>query len=168
MCDIPSVTSSQIGQPVDRVLWVPIDMVTLSDYDPNNVAKVEMRLLYTSIRSAGYTETVENIWDPAKGKYVIVDGFHRNYTMRTNKEIFDRCHGLLPIVVIDRPINDRIASTVRHNRARGKHSVQWMPRIHTTGCPVARRRETGTDIPFDCARRSLTLDPAHGALKDTG
>jgi hypothetical protein len=65
-------------------------------------------------------------WNPEKGKYIIDDGFHRYCTMRTNKDIFDRCHGHLPIVVIDKPINDRMASTVRHYRARGKHSVQGM------------------------------------------
>jgi hypothetical protein len=61
-----------------------------------------------------------------KSTFVIVDGFHRYYTMKTNPDIFDLCHGCLPVVVIEKDINDRMASTVRHNRARGKHSVEGM------------------------------------------
>lgn len=113
-------------QPIDRVLWVPIEFVTPNDYNPNSVAKVEMRLLYTSISHDGYTQPVVTIYDPGQGKFVIVDGFHRYYTMKTNADIFKRNHGLLPCVVIDKGINDRMASTVRHNRARGKHSVGGM------------------------------------------
>ena len=87
------------GQPVDRIRWVPVDMVEPNDYNPNSVAKVELGLLYTSILHDGYTQPVVTIWDAEKEKYVIVDGF---------------------------PINDRMASTVRHNRARGKHSIDGM------------------------------------------
>lgn len=113
-------------QPVGCVLWVPLELVEANDYNPNSVAKTEMRLLHTSISHDGYTQPVVTIFDPARGKYVIVDGFHRYYVMRTNKDIYDACGGLLPVVVIDKDINDRMASTVRHNRARGKHSVQGM------------------------------------------
>lgn len=113
-------------QPIDRVLWVPLSKVTPNDYNPNSVAKIEMGLLYTSIAHDGYTQPVVTIWDAERQLFVIVDGFHRYYTMKTNKDIYDRCGGLLPIVVIDKPLNDRMASTVRHNRARGKHSVQGM------------------------------------------
>ena len=117
---------SPVQQPIDHVRWVPIDRVSPNDYNPNRVARIEMRLLYTSISHDGYTQPVVTIYDPERDMYIIVDGFHRYYTMRTNKDIYDACHGLLPIVVIDKPINDRMASTVRHNRARGKHSVAGM------------------------------------------
>jgi ParB-like chromosome segregation protein Spo0J len=108
------------------VRWVPIEQVQANDYNPNSVAKNEMRLLYVSILHDGYTQPVVTVFDPEINKYVIVDGFHRYTTMRLNQDIADRNNGFLPIVVIDKPINDRMASTVRHNRARGKHSVSGM------------------------------------------
>lgn len=114
------------SQPVDRIRWVPVEMVEPNDYNPNSVAKVELGLLYTSILHDGYTQPVVTIWDEAAQKYVIIDGFHRYFTCRNNQDIRDRNHGMLPIVVLDKPINDRMASTVRHNRARGKHSVDGM------------------------------------------
>jgi|TARA_Y100000015_G_scaffold30813_1_gene30291 ParB-like chromosome segregation protein Spo0J len=114
------------GQPVDRIRWVPVDMVEPNDYNPNSVAKVELGLLYTSILHDGYTQPVVTIWDAEKEKYVIVDGFHRYFTCRNNQDIRDRNLGYLPVVVLDKPINDRMASTVRHNRARGKHSIDGM------------------------------------------
>lgn len=113
-------------QPVDRVRWVPIDQVTPNDYNPNSVAGKEMDLLYTSIKHDGYTQPVVTIFNEKKGKYEIVDGFHRYFTCKTNPDILDRNHGRLPIVVIEKEINDRMASTVRHNRARGKHSISGM------------------------------------------
>lgn len=85
-----------------------------------------MRLLYTSILHDDYTQPVVTYRDEERGVWVIIDGFHRYFTMKTNQDIYDRCHGLLPIVVIDKDINNRMASTVRHNRARGKHSVSGM------------------------------------------
>jgi ParB-like chromosome segregation protein Spo0J len=114
------------SQPIDLVRWVPIEQVEANDYNPNSVAKVEMQLLYTSIAHDGYTQPVVTVFDPEKGKYVIVDGFHRYFTCKSNPDILERNHGMLPIVVIDKDINDRMASTVRHNRARGKHSIDGM------------------------------------------
>lgn len=113
-------------QPVARVRWVPIDKVTANDYNPNSVARVEMKLLYTSILHDGYTQPVVTVYDEKKDKYVIVDGFHRYLTCKSNKDILQRNLGMLPIVVIAKDINDRMASTVRHNRARGKHSIDGM------------------------------------------
>ena len=118
--------STQNGQPIDRVRWVTIEMVQANNYNPNSVAYNEMRLLYTSILHDGYTQPVVTIWDEAIQKYIIVDGFHRYSTMKNNRDIYERNNGLLPIVVIEKDINDRMASTVRHNRARGKHSVTGM------------------------------------------
>lgn len=114
------------SQPVDRVRWVPIEKVTPNDYNPNSVAQKEMGLLYHSIKHDGYTQPVVTVWNPERGLYEIVDGFHRYFTCKTNPDILARNNGCLPIVVIDKDINDRMASTVRHNRARGKHSVQGM------------------------------------------
>lgn len=113
-------------QPVDRVKWVSIDLVEPNDYNPNSVARVEMKLLYTSIKHDGYTQPIVTIFDEKKGKYTIVDGFHRYFTCKNNADIMERNLGRLPIVVIDKDINDRMASTVRHNRARGKHSIKGM------------------------------------------
>lgn len=117
------------AQPIDLVRWVPIKKVTPNDYNPNSVARIEMRLLHTSISHDGYTQPVVTIYDPERDLYVIVDGFHRYYTMKTSQDIYDACGGLLPVVVIAKDMNDRMASTVRHNRARGKHSVQGMSRL---------------------------------------
>ena len=116
----------QRGEPVGCVLWVPMEMVTPNDYNPNSVARIEMGLLYTSIKHDGYTQPIVTIWDEERKLYVVVDGFHRYYTMKTRPDILERCGGLLPVVVIEKSINDRMASTVRHNRARGKHSVSGM------------------------------------------
>jgi len=114
------------SQPVDRIRWVPVEDVEPNDYNPNSVAKIEMGLLYTSILHDGYTQPVVTIYDADREKYVIVDGFHRYFTCRNNPDIRERNMGDLPIVVLDKPINDRMASTVRHNRARGKHSIDGM------------------------------------------
>ena len=114
------------SQPVSRILWIPIEKVTANDYNPNSVARNEMKLLYTSILHDGYTQPIVTVYDSEKDKYVIVDGFHRYLTCKTNKDILDRNLGRLPIVVIAKDINDRMASTVRHNRARGKHSINGM------------------------------------------
>jgi len=116
----------QNEQPVGRVLWVEIDEVQPNDYNPNSVAGKEMSLLYTSIKHDGYTQPVVTIYDEDLQKYVIVDGFHRYFTAKNNPDILERNKGRIPIVVISKGINDRMASTVRHNRARGKHSIDGM------------------------------------------
>lgn len=116
-------------QPVDYVRWVDIKKVKANDYNPNRVAKTEMKLLHTSIDHDGYTQPVVTIYDKKKDEYVIVDGFHRYFVCKTYKDINDRNNGLLPVVVINKDINDRMASTVRHNRARGKHAVDGMSTI---------------------------------------
>jgi ParB-like chromosome segregation protein Spo0J len=113
-------------QPVNRVLWVDINKVSPNDYNPNSVAKKEMGLLYTSILHDGYTQPVVTIYDEEQKKYIIIDGFHRYFTCKSNPEILERNKGRLPIVVLNKNINDRMASTVRHNRARGMHSVTGM------------------------------------------
>ena len=113
-------------QPVNRIKWVDINKVSPNDYNPNSVAKKEIGLLYTSILHDGYTQPVVTIYDEVKDKYIIIDGFHRYFTCKSNKDILYRNQGRLPIVVLNKDINDRMASTVRHNRARGMHSVTGM------------------------------------------
>lgn len=115
-----------LDSPVAKVRWVPLEQVVPNDYNPNSVAPNEMRLLYHSIKADGYTQPVVTIHNPETGLYEIVDGFHRYSIMKTHDDIREAYGGKLPIVVIDKPINDRMASTVRHNRARGKHSVEGM------------------------------------------
>lgn len=112
--------------PISNVQWIPIEKVQANDYNPNSVAKVEMGLLYTSIKHDGYTQPVVTIYDKEHDKYIIVDGFHRYFICKTYKDISESTGGRLPCVVIDKDINDRMASTVRHNRARGKHSIAGM------------------------------------------
>ena len=118
--------SPQKSQPVDFIRWVSIKDVVANDYNPNSVASSEMGLLYVSIKHDGYTQPIVTIYDPKKKKYVIVDGFHRYYVAKSCPDILERNNGLLPVVVIDKSINDRMASTIRHNRARGAHSVNGM------------------------------------------
>jgi ParB-like chromosome segregation protein Spo0J len=117
------------SQPINRVRWVPVDKVTPNDYNPNSVAQQEMGLLYTSIMHDGYTQPVVTVYNDKTGMYEIIDGFHRYYTCKTQADVRERNHGMLPIVVLDKDINDRMASTVRHNRARGKHSVAGMSNL---------------------------------------
>lgn len=112
--------------PVNDVRWVPVEKVTANAYNPNSVAKTEMQLLYTSIKHDGYTQPIVTIYDAEKDIYVIVDGFHRYFTCKSNPDIYALNHGCVPIVVLQKDINDRMASTVRHNRARGKHSIAGM------------------------------------------
>lgn len=115
-----------IQQPIDAVKWVDIDMVSPNDYNPNAVARQEMSLLYKSILHDGYTQPVVTIYDPELEKYVIIDGFHRYFTCKTQNDIYKRNKGKLPIVVLKKDINERMSATVRHNRARGEHSVKGM------------------------------------------
>ncbi len=117
-------------QPIAEVEWIPIEKVHANDYNPNSVATQEMKLLYVSVKSDGYTQPVVTIYDEKKDRYVIVDGFHRYSIMRRYKDIYAMCEGKLPCVVLKgKTMNDRMASTIRHNRARGKHSVAGMSNI---------------------------------------
>lgn len=111
------------SDPVANVLWVPLEKVEANDYNPNVVARNELHLLYLSILHDGYTQPVVTVYDADRDRYIIVDGFHRHLVMKYHQDIYDRCGGLLPIVVLEKGLNDRMASTIRHNRARGKHTI---------------------------------------------
>jgi ParB-like chromosome segregation protein Spo0J len=112
--------------PVDRVQWVPVEKVFANNYNPNAVASIEMQLLYISIDHDGYTQPVVTTYDEEHDRYTIVDGFHRYLVMKRYEIIYDRNYGLLPVVVLKKGANDRMASTIRHNRARGRHSIDGM------------------------------------------
>lgn len=117
-------------QPIFSVKWIPVEKVFANNYNPNSVATQEMKLLYRSVKADGYTQPVVTIYDNIKARYVIVDGFHRYSIMRRYRDIYAMCEGKLPCVVLEgKTMNDLMASTVRHNRARGKHSVAGMSNI---------------------------------------
>lgn len=118
------------AEPVDLVQWVKADTVKANDYNPNSVAPPEMELLRLSIAADGYTQPIVT-WNAGTLREVI-DGFHRNRVGKECAEIQARVHGYLPVVTINadrEEKNDRIASTIRHNRARGKHRVDAMSDI---------------------------------------
>ena len=118
------------AEPVECVQWVNSDLVFANDYNPNSVAPPEMELLHTSIQEDGYTQPIV-VWQH-DGIYEVVDGFHRNRVGKEYADIKERIHGYLPVVVINNDREDkgdRIASTIRHNRARGKHKVEAMSDI---------------------------------------
>lgn len=117
-------------EPVDCVQWVKAENVKGNDYNPNFVPPPEMELLHTSIKEDGYTQPIV-VWEH-DGIFEVVDGFHRNRVGKECIDIHNRIKGYLPVVVINddkQERGDRIASTIRHNRARGKHSVQGMSDI---------------------------------------
>jgi ParB-like chromosome segregation protein Spo0J len=115
--------------PVYNVKAVPVEKIRANSYNPNSVAPPEMELLETSIWEDGYTMPVVCYYVAAEDVYEIVDGFHRYTVLKTSKRIFEREKGLLPVVVIDKDESNRMASTIRHNRARGEHSIELMSNI---------------------------------------
>ncbi len=117
--------------PVYNVQSVPIEKIVPNDYNPNSVASPELRLLYDSIREDGYTMPIVCYYDRESDTYVIVDGFHRYRIMLDYPDIYEREGGRLPVSVIDKPLDCRMASTIRHNRARGSHNVDLMSNIVT-------------------------------------
>jgi ParB-like chromosome segregation protein Spo0J len=125
-----SSASPFASEPVDCVLWVPAEAVIANDYNPNTVAPPEMELLRLSIMADGYTQPI--VTNSEAGERIVVDGFHRNRVGKECEDVRARVQGFLPVVQIraaqtDKP--DRMASTIRHNRARGKHQVEGMSEI---------------------------------------
>lgn len=138
--------------PVGMVQWIPIEKVRANGWNPNSVAGQEMKLLHTSIDADGYTQPVVAVWDADNDCAVIVDGYHRYTVMRRYPDIHDRTGGYLPVVLIDKPLADRIASTVRHNRARGKHSVAGMGNL------VFQMLQEGEDDATICHKLGLEAE----------
>lgn len=119
----------EFKSPVYNVIAVPFEKIVPNTYNPNSVAPPEMKLLYDSIKEDGYTMPIVCYYSQKKDMYAIVDGFHRWHVMKEYPDIYEREHGLLPVTVIDKPLSNRMASTVRHNRARGSHNVDLMSNI---------------------------------------
>lgn len=143
---------SDFKSPVYGVRAIPIEKVKANDYNPNAVAPPEMALLETSIWEDGYTQPVVTYYDGESDTYIVVDGFHRYLTLKNSKRIFERENGLLPVVVIDKEIGDRMASTIRHNRARGTHNIELMSTI------VSELVEMGKGDRWICQHIGMSVD----------
>lgn len=119
------------NEPVDCVLWVKNELVRANDYNPNAVAPPEMKLLHVSISEDGYTQPIVSMLEE-DGTREVIDGFHRHRVGKEYADIQQRVMGYLPVVSINedrKDRSDRIAATIRHNRARGKHKVTAMSDI---------------------------------------
>jgi ParB-like chromosome segregation protein Spo0J len=138
--------------PVYGVLRVPLEKIKANDYNPNAVAPPEMALLETSIWEDGYTQPVVTFYDKEQDMYIVVDGFHRYTVGRTSDRIREREGGTLPIVVIDKNLSDRMASTIRHNRARGSHNIELMSTI------VSELVEMGKSDGWICKHIGMSVD----------
>ncbi len=143
---------SDFKSPVYNVLAVPIEKVKSNEYNPNAVAPPEMALLETSIWEDGYTQPVVTVYDKENDLYIVVDGFHRYLTIKNSKRIYDREKGMLPVVVLDKELSDRMASTIRHNRARGSHNIDLMSNI------VSELVEMGKGDPWICKHIGMSMD----------
>ena len=147
--------------PVYNIKRVPVEKIEANDYNPNKVATKEMELLYTSIKEDGYTMPIVCYYDEKRDKYVIVDGFHRYSIIKKYKNIYNREGGCLPVSVINKDINNRMASTIRHNRARGKHQVELQANL------VAMLKE-GWDEVRIMKELGMTLEEVQRLLGLTG
>lgn len=136
--------------PVYNIKRIPIDKIQANTYNPNSVAPPEMKLLYQSIKEDGYTMPIVCYYLEDIDKYEIVDGYHRYTVMLKHKDIYEREGGCLPVSIIDKPVECRMASTVRHNRARGEHSVDLMVNI------VSELKESGMSDAW--ISRNLGMD----------
>ena len=115
--------------PVYEVKAVPVEKVYANDYNPNVVAPPEMKLLELSIWEDGFTMPCVCYYNKDEDRYILVDGYHRYTVLKTSQRIYKRENGLLPIVVIDKDLSNRMSSTIRHNRARGMHNIELMCNI---------------------------------------
>lgn len=146
------VHSPFASEPVDCVQWIEASLVSANDYNPNSVAPPEMKLLEHSITEDGYTQPIV-AWRNGAG-FEVIDGFHRNRVGRESKAVRSRVHGYLPLTIVNdarTDKSDRIAATIRHNRARGKHRVEAMSDI-----VVELKRRNWSD---DKIGRELGMDP---------
>ena len=138
--------------PVYNVVRAPLEKIKANNYNPNSVAPPEMQLLETSIWEDGYTQPVVCYYDKDEDMYIVVDGFHRYRICRESKRVNERENGTLPIVIIDKEIGDRMASTIRHNRARGSHNIELMSSI------VAELVEIGKGDAWICKHIGMSSD----------
>lgn len=141
------------NEPVDCVLWVKNETVRANDYNPNAVAPPEMELLKQSIMEDGYTQPIVSFKE--NDFITVVDGFHRNRVGKEVEEVKNRVHGRLPVVNINQwkqGRGDRMASTIRHNRARGTHSIELMSTI------VSELVEMGKGDSWICQHVGMSID----------
>ena len=122
-------TEKNFRSPVYNVRAVPVEKIVANSYNPNVVAPPEMKLLELSIWEDGYTMPCVCYYDAERDCYELVDGYHRYLVLKTSKRIYERERGLLPVTVIEKDLSNRMASTIRHNRARGTHNVELMSEI---------------------------------------
>lgn len=148
--------------PVYNILRVPIAKIRANEYNPNSVAPPEMKLLYDSIKADGYTMPIVCYYDSEKDEYEIVDGFHRYTVILKYKDIYEREGGCLPVSVIDKPLSERMASTIRHNRARGSHDVDLMSNI------VGELVEMGRSETWICKHLGMDIDEVLRLKQITG
>lgn len=149
------------SEPCDCILWVKQDKIQANEYNPNHVAAPEMKLLYESIKSDGYTMPIVT-YDLGNGKREIVDGFHRNRVGREHSDIKNRIHGYLPVSTIDKTEDERIGSTIRHNRARGTHGIRPMSDI------VLELSQMGWSDSKICQKLGMDLDEVIRLKQITG
>lgn len=142
---------SPFDEPVDYVRWVKAEKVQANEYNPNKVASPEMKLLYKSIKLDGYTQPIV-VYKLENGNYEVVDGFHRNRVGKEYQDINERIHGYLPVVVIDKSLDERMGSTIRHNRARGTHQIRGMSDI------VVELTREGWSEEEICEKLGMELD----------
>jgi ParB-like chromosome segregation protein Spo0J len=148
-------------EPCDCVLWIKQENIQANEYNPNHVAAPEMRLLYQSIKSDGYTMPIVT-YDLKDGNREIVDGFHRNRVGREHADIKKRVHGYLPVSTIDKPAAERVGSTIRHNRARGTHGIRPMSDI------ILDLSKQGWDDVKICDKLGMDLDEVIRLKQITG
>lgn len=148
--------------PVYNVKAIPVEKIQANAYNPNKVAPPEMKLLYLSIKEDGYTQPVVCYYIADKDIYEVVDGFHRYLVMKTCKDTYEREKGKLPVAVIDKPLGERIASTIRHNRARGSHDVDLMSNI------VAELTELGKSNAWISKHLGMSADEVLRLKQITG
>lgn len=154
--------SAKSKSPVYGVRAVPVEKIHANSYNPNKVAPPEMKLLYDSIKEDGYTQPIVCYYVKDSDSYEVVDGFHRFQIIKIHKDIYDRENGCLPVVVIDRPLSDRMASTIRHNRARGSHEVDLMCNI------VAELTELGKSNAWISKHLGMSADEVLRLKQITG
>lgn len=143
-----------VNEPVDCVLWVPGDSVRANEYNPNAVAPPEMELLAQSIAEDGYTQPIVS-WSREDNVHEVVDGFHRNRVGKERADVKARIYGYLPVVAINMSqsgLGDRMASTIRHNRARGTHNIELMSTI------VSELVEMGKGDHWICKHIGMSAD----------
>lgn len=153
---------NQFVSPVYNVKAIPLKKIRANDYNPNKVAPPEMKLLELSIWEDGFTQPIVCYYDKRRDEYIVVDGFHRYTILMTSDRVRDREQGMAPVVVIDKELGERMASTIRHNRARGSHNIDLMSNI------VKELLEMGKSDAWICRNIGMSADEVLRLKQITG